>query len=521
MDDNRDIDARDAVTVDLEGFDGMKVEPSENPNCLYYLNRMNDWKLVPTPIAVPSSIQDKNLVIDKHISNLKILDGKGFFASKAFTADTVTMVLNIDKAQKYRTLYLPFKPQKMIINGVETTGEEAIAATLGLGKFYYANQDRAVFQHVSAVKETTPYLIDLSKVGDADSILLIANDVKIDNAKRMDEEEHMQGAYTVYPMKDVMLLDGEHFVHADSVSSTPFTGYLLHVGTSPLKVVFDDKNVIGDFNRDGVLDYNDLWGFAQSLPYTIEDDGIPKQYANYKKMGYYYPASGYLCQKICEADLTGDGLFDLDDIVILINAIEGQHEPAPHSIDVTEMGSDGISLTVSEEGIQMNLDKMNEYIAFMFDIHIPMQAIETFGELNTYWYTFVNVNTVSTDFGSQTLNYRPSSPYGEEDGLSLRMRFLCQNVFSISGINIALPAELESTSVRIDNIKFFTLSERCDHYPDQEITWPSTGIRETRAERSDFNVYTLTGTKARSKATSLEGLPKGVYIVNGKKVVRQ
>ena len=33
------------------------------------------------------------------------------------------------------------------------------------------------------------------------------------------------------------------------------------------------------------------------------------------------------------------------------------------------------------------------------------------------------------------------------------------------------------------------------------------------------DVYTLTGSKVRHAATSLDGLPKGVYIVNGKKVI--
>jgi hypothetical protein len=33
------------------------------------------------------------------------------------------------------------------------------------------------------------------------------------------------------------------------------------------------------------------------------------------------------------------------------------------------------------------------------------------------------------------------------------------------------------------------------------------------------DVYSLTGRKLRSQATSLQGLPRGVYVVNGRKVV--
>ena len=46
----------------------------------------------------------------------------------------------------------------------------------------------------------------------------------------------------------------------------------------------------------------------------------------------------------------------------------------------------------------------------------------------------------------------------------------------------------------------------------------STGIGEISVT-SSADVYTLQGHKVRTKATTLDGLPKGVYIVRGNKVV--
>ena len=46
----------------------------------------------------------------------------------------------------------------------------------------------------------------------------------------------------------------------------------------------------------------------------------------------------------------------------------------------------------------------------------------------------------------------------------------------------------------------------------------STGIA-TISTKNPVDIYTLQGHKVRTKATTLEGLPKGVYIVNGRKVV--
>lgn len=48
----------------------------------------------------------------------------------------------------------------------------------------------------------------------------------------------------------------------------------------------------------------------------------------------------------------------------------------------------------------------------------------------------------------------------------------------------------------------------------------TTGIESVVAEEGEtFDVYTLTGVKVRSNATSLDGLQRGLYIVNGKKVL--
>ena len=48
-----------------------------------------------------------------------------------------------------------------------------------------------------------------------------------------------------------------------------------------------------------------------------------------------------------------------------------------------------------------------------------------------------------------------------------------------------------------------------------------TGIEEKPALAEKFDVYDLNGRRVLDKATSLEGLSNGVYIVNGKKVIKQ
>ena len=49
-----------------------------------------------------------------------------------------------------------------------------------------------------------------------------------------------------------------------------------------------------------------------------------------------------------------------------------------------------------------------------------------------------------------------------------------------------------------------------------------TGIEEIEGQEvQPFDVYNMNGQKVRANATSLDGLSNGVYIVNGKKVVKK
>ena len=47
-----------------------------------------------------------------------------------------------------------------------------------------------------------------------------------------------------------------------------------------------------------------------------------------------------------------------------------------------------------------------------------------------------------------------------------------------------------------------------------------TGVNSVSEEDKSFDVFNIRGEKVRHAATSLEGLPKGIYIVNGKKIVK-
>ena len=45
------------------------------------------------------------------------------------------------------------------------------------------------------------------------------------------------------------------------------------------------------------------------------------------------------------------------------------------------------------------------------------------------------------------------------------------------------------------------------------------GIEELLASGTPFDVYTVTGQKVKSQTTTLKGLPTGIYVINGRKIV--
>ena len=53
------------------------------------------------------------------------------------------------------------------------------------------------------------------------------------------------------------------------------------------------------------------------------------------------------------------------------------------------------------------------------------------------------------------------------------------------------------------------------------IITAATNIRELIASGKPFDIYTTAGIKVRSQATDFSGLQKGVYVVNGQKVVKK
>lgn len=87
---------------------------------------------------------------------------------------------------------------------------------------------------------------------------------------------------------------------------------------------------------------------------------------------------------------------------------------------------------------------------------------------------------------------------------------------------ITIGQQTGSFSGSLSNIRTATtdaVSYNCANATFNITVTASTFISRILASGKPFDVFTLSGQKVRSQATTLEGLSKGIYIVEGRKVV--
>ncbi|MBP3776816.1 MAG: leucine-rich repeat protein, partial [Prevotella sp.] len=212
----------------------------------------------------------------------------------------------------------------------------------------------------------------------------------------------------------------------------------------------------GDANGDGVVNVTDI--------VEIVNDILGHPSAKFDKTA---------------ADVNGDGVVNVTDIVSVVNIILSSN-----ARELTNRAAATNNLKLS--GGSIKLRNAENYTAAQFDIHLTDGSTVNYLSLNStsdhqMTWQMVDANTCRVIVYSLS-----NSPF----------RAVKDELFNVtlSG-NATISNEL---LVNVDSMV--------------------TGINEMQFDKP-VNVYDLRGNKVRSNTTDLNGLQKGVYIVNGKKVV--
>ena len=205
------------------------------------------------------------------------------------------------------------------------------------------------------------------------------------------------------------------------------------------------------------------------------------------------------------ADLNSDDDVNVADAVVLINEIVGDVNFAkPHNAPHQDLGDERLTLTENgDHSLSVSMESQRDYTAFQFDIYTNSED-DVMG---------LRLNTARKN-GHQLIYNKVDEGHYRIVALSVANNTFKGNNGEL--LNIQLDG-LNTGDVTVGNIHFIT-TDGTDHRFDDIGLSNVTGIERLNPDssgKSDTNIYDISGRKVSESSV----LPKGVYIVNGKKVV--
>ena len=205
------------------------------------------------------------------------------------------------------------------------------------------------------------------------------------------------------------------------------------------------------------------------------------------------------------ADINNNGEVNLGDAVCLVNMIAGDQNmvKAMHAPRRVEVSEEALTLTLTDEGLSLSLENQRGYTAFQFDLYVPE----------------------AMDVTSMLLNaqrkQRHQLLYNKVEDGHWRVAAISTSNHAFNGhagelLSIAVNS-IANDDISIRNIRFFDTQSNEYEFDDICLSGTTTNIEDlTPSSKGEASVYDLQGRKVVNSQ-----LPRGIYIVNGKKVVRR
>ena len=205
------------------------------------------------------------------------------------------------------------------------------------------------------------------------------------------------------------------------------------------------------------------------------------------------------------ADLNNNGEVNVADAVVLVNEIVGdQNFAKAFGAPRQDLGDDRLTLTKNDDhSLSFSMESQRNYTAFQFDLYTNSEDDVMGLRLNT-----------ARKHGHQLIYNKVDEGHYRVVALSV-----ANNTFNGNNgelLNIQLDG-FNAADMTISNIHFIT-TDGTDYRFDDLTMSGATGIESLTpnlSPKEEGNVYDLSGRKVSVPSV----LPKGVYIMNGKKVI--
>lgn len=230
---------------------------------------------------------------------------------------------------------------------------------------------------------------------------------------------------------------------------------------------------IGDADGDGVIDVGDV--------VTMIDFILGKPTINFV---------------LLSADLNGDGEVDIFDVMKAVNLVASQKYSAREYARATRGSIEHAIVKTAADGITFGINDASRFTAFQFDVEVADGVELTDAHL-----------TVDND--NHTLRFIKNG----ENSYRVVCVSMNNSTLKANGNELVCLSLSKACDVHIDNNIFVTPQETKVYFTSGGADVTGVGIIENEKVEE---IYDLSGRKVDTVRNSL---PKGIYIINNKKVV--
>ena len=214
------------------------------------------------------------------------------------------------------------------------------------------------------------------------------------------------------------------------------------------------------------------------------------------------------------ADITGDGDVNIADIIAAIDlmiAQTGGSSPnnAPARMATMERNGDYITARMEGDVMSIGLNNINDYTAFQMTVTLPEGA---------------SISDIVLDEGRCGKHVASVSQLNDRQYLVTAYSLSNKRLNGSAGKLFSLHTERLNGEATLSDVIFATPEAKPCLLDGVTVMGTATGIGGIDGQSADSNVYDLQGRHISGKGQSSMGnapLKKGVYIVNGKKVVKK
>ena len=288
-----------------------------------------------------------------------------------------------------------------------------------------------------------------------------------------------------YSLKGKMKIRVEYDVQVPTyiyiyAGETPASARARRSGVEPSLMIYGISTglVLGDANGDDSVDVSDVVSTVNKI--------LAKPSNNFDEDA---------------ADVNGDGSIDVADVVATVNIILGRTNAAREKNDATGE-NDRLSLTDSgNNAFSLSLDNEGRYVAAQFEVRLSEgQTLESvLPSLSRLGDHQVAVAEVGSGRYRVVVYDLGLSAFSGHNGELLTLQLADAN----SGLTI-------------DNITFVRGDQTVRHFAP--LFAGPTAITSVVSPNAPADIYSIDGHLLRRQATSTEGLKRGLYIVNGRKM---